>query len=129
MAKINSTKKIVIEEFPSEVRGWLKKLVEPLNRFLEQVYYALVNGLTIGDNLKAHIKESTLAPSQSYPIKQSWELNQRPTAVLVASIRESTGGAVPAYSMVWVYNSGALELTFAGLDNTKRYHVTILGLV
>jgi hypothetical protein len=129
MAKISSTKKITIEEFPSEVRGWLRKLVDPLNRFLEQVYYALVNGLTIRDNLKAQCKPLTVAVGQTYPIKQSWGLNERPTAVLVAQIAESAGGSVPAYSMVWVYDSGTLEITFVGLDPTKKYNVSILGQV
>lgn len=129
MSKISSTKKIIIEEFPNDVRGWLKKLIEPLNRFLEQAYYALVNGLTIRDNLKAQVKSVTVLASQTYPLKTAWGLNERPTAVLVAQITESTGGAVPVYSLSWLYDNGTIELTFVGLNSAKRYNVLILGMV
>jgi hypothetical protein len=129
MAKINSTKKIILEEFPGEVQGWLKKLVELLNRFIEQVYYALVNGLTIRDNLKSQVKPTTIAVGQTYPVKMSWDVNERPTAVMVAQITESANGTIPAYSLAWVFNNGTLELTFVGLDPTKKYFVSILGLV
>jgi hypothetical protein len=129
MSKISSTKKIIVEEFPNEVRSWLKKLIEPLNRFLEQVYYALVNGLTIRDNLKAQVKSVTVLANQTYPLKTAWDLNERPTAVLVAQITESTAGTVPVYSLSWVYDNGTIELTFVGLNSAKKYNVLILGMV
>lgn len=129
MSKINSTKKIIIEEFPIEVQGWLKKLVEPLNRFLEQVYFALVNGLTIADNLKAQVNVVSIAANQDYPMRLSWRLNERPTAMLIAQIGESTGGAMPVHSMTWLFNNGTIEMTFVGLDLTKKYNVVTLGIV
>lgn len=129
MAKINSSKKLVLEDLPAEVRPWMKKVVEPLNRFLEQVYYALVNGLTITDNLKAQLSTSTVEPNQVYPIRIAWTLNERPNAVLVASISDDLGQAVPAYSMTWTYDSGVLKLTFNGLTAANKYNLKILGLV
>jgi len=128
MAKINSTKRIILEEFPSEVRSWLKKLVEPLNKFLEQVYYALVNGITIKDNLKAQVNNITIEAAQTYPVKYSWSLNERPTAVMPANIVDTTGAAVSPYSFSWVYNNGQVELTLSGLASNK-HTLTVLGLV
>lgn len=129
MAKINSTKKLIIEDYPADVRPWLKKMIDPLNRFLEQVYYALVKGLTVSDNLKAQINTVSVAVGQTYPIKFAWTLNERPSAVWVANCSEDSGGTVAAYSIAWVYNNGQIEVTLTGLDNAKAYTFKIIGLV
>ena len=129
MAKINSTKKLIIEDFPAEVRPWLKKLIDPLNRFLEQAYYALVQGLTTADNLKAQVNSFTVTTNQVYPIKFAWKLNERPTAVWVANITESTGAAVAAFSTSWVYDNGQVEVTLNGLSSSNEYNLKLIGLV
>lgn len=129
MAKINSTKKVVIEEFPEDVRGWMRKLLDPLNRFLEQAYFALVKGLTIGDNLKAQVNSYTVTTTQTYPISIGWNLNERPTAYLVAQIQNPTGAAVPAYAMEWYYDNRQVKVTLTGLTAATKYNVTFLGIV
>jgi 16S rRNA U516 pseudouridylate synthase RsuA-like enzyme len=128
MAKINSTKKLVLEDYPVEVRPWLRKLVDPLNRFLEQTYFALVQGLTTKDNLKAQANTVTVASGQVYPIKVAWNLNERPTAVFVASVSDSTGAAVQPYAMEWLFNNGQVEVTLTGLA-ANEHKLTLLGLV
>ena len=128
MAKINSTKKLVLEDYPTEVRPWLRKMIDPLNRFLEQAYFALVQGLTTKDNLKAQANAVTVASSQSYPIKISWTLNERPTAVFVASIRDTTGAAVQPYAMEWKFNNGQVEVRLTGLA-ANEHELNLLGLV
>ena len=129
MSKISSSKKLILEDLPAEQRSWMKKVIEPLNRFLEQTYFALVNGLTIRDNLKAQISDSTVEINQVYPVKIAWTLNERPSAVLVALIQDNLGSAIPAYSMTWTLDSGVLKLTFNGLTATNKYNLKILGLV
>lgn len=129
MAKINSTKKLVIEDYPAEVRPWLRKLVDPLNRFLEQAYYALVQGLTTKDNLKAQTNSIKITTNQTYPIKFAWALNERPTAVWAANVVESTGAVVDPFSVSWIYDNGTVKLTLNGLDSSKEYTATIIGLV
>ena len=129
MSKISSSKKLILEDLPAEQRSWMKKVIEPLNRFLEQTYFALVNGLTIRDNLKAQISDSTVEINQVYPVKIAWTLNERPSAVLVALIQDDLGSAIPAYSMTWTLDSGVLKLTFNGLTATNKYNLKILGLV
>lgn len=128
MAKINSTKKLVIEDYPAEVRPWLRKLIDPLNRFLEQVYFALVQGLTTKDNLKAQVNTITIAANQTYPVKISWNLNERPTAVFAANIVDTTGAAVDPHSFSWVYNNSQVEITLNGLS-ANEHKLTTLGLV
>lgn len=129
MAKISSTKKLVLEEYPAEVRPWLRKMLDPLNRFLEQTYFALVQGLTTADNLKAQVNSLTVATNQTYPIKYAWKLNERPTAVWVANITESTGAAVAAFSTSWVYDDGQVEVTLNGLSSSSEYNIKFIGLV
>lgn len=129
MSKINSSKKAILEDFPVEVRPWLKKLIDPLNRFLEQTYYALVQGLTTADNLKAQVNSITIPANQTYPVTIAWTLNERPTAVWAANISESTGAVVPAYSFSWVYNNGQVEITLNGLSSSSKYYLKTIGLV
>ena len=129
MAKINATKKLVLEEYPSEVRSWLVKLIDPLNRFLEQAYFALVNGLTLRDNLKSQVQELTLFENQTYPVKYSWRLNERPTIVTVGQIYDTSGALVPVYSFSWIYNNGTVEATFNGLTAANEYKVVLVGQV
>jgi hypothetical protein len=129
VAKITSTKKLVIEDYPAEVKPWIKKLIDPLNRFLEQSYYALVNGLTIADNLKGQVSSLDVVASQEYPIAFAWRLNERPTVLLVGNCEESTGGTVAAFSTAWTYNNGQVLVTFTGLDTAKKYTIKLVGLV
>ncbi len=128
--KLNVTKKIGVEEFPSDVRSWMGKLVNPLNKFFEQAYLALTNGLTIGDNLKGQKFNLDIAANQPYPIKVKWNLNERPTALLLGYIAEDpSGGVIPAHSMQWSIDSGSISVTFSGLDSNTKYKATIIGLV
>ena len=106
----------------------MRKVIDVLNRFLEQVYFALVQGLTTKDNLKAQVNAVTVASSQSYPIKVAWNLNERPTAVFVASIADSTGAAVQPYALEWIFNNGQVEVTLTGLA-ANEHKLNLLGLV
>lgn len=132
MSKISTFKRFVLEELPSEVRAAFTKLIGPLNSFQEQVYFALTNGLTVRDNLKSQVISISIDVSQTYPITAKYTLNEKPVAVLLASIVETgTGspGVVPAHSHQWLLVNGTLELTFSGLDAAKRYSATLIALV
>jgi hypothetical protein len=131
MAKISTTKKIAIEEFPKEVRGWIGKLINPINKFMEQSYFAISKGLTLRDNVKSQVFNIDIVVSQTYPIKVSWTLNERPTAVSIGYMKElPNGGTIPVHTMQWEYNSdGKIEITFNGLESSKAYKATIVGQV
>ena len=127
MSKISSTKNLVREEFPRE-SGW-EKLIQVLNPFLSQVYFALVRGLTLADNLKSQTTELRLK-SGTTTASFAWTLNERPTAVLIGYIVEDNAspGTIPAHSMQWAYQSGQVTVTFSGLAS-KDYLIRIIGLV
>jgi hypothetical protein len=129
LSKISSTKKVILEDLPAEVRPWMKKLIDPLNRFLEQTYYALVQGLTTADNLKAQVNTITVAANTTYPIEYAWKLNERPTAVWVANISDTTGALVPAFSTSWTYDNGQVKVTLNGLTAANKYTLKLIGLV
>lgn len=131
MAKLSTTKKIAIEEMPSEHQPWLGKVLTPLNKFLEQTFFAVNKGLTIADNLKAEKFDLKISTNQVFPMKINWTINERPTAVFLGHITEDNGapGTIPVHSMQWQFNNGSIELTFNGLEITKAYRATIIGIV
>lgn len=129
--KISSIKKIVLEEFPSEVRGWLVRLISPLNQFLEQTYQILTNGITLRDNMKQQTIDLDVAAGQVYPIKVAYRLNERPTSVTIGHIVENNAapGVIPVHSMQWTYVNGTLEVSFSGLSALKAYKTTLIAQV
>lgn len=130
MAKISTTKKIAVELMPEEHKPWIGKIIDPVNRFFEQTYYALSQGSTIADNFKAEKFELKISATQTYPMKVTWKLNEKPTSVILGHIQEDNGapGTIPVHSMQWTYGNGSIEITFNGLE-AKAYRATIIGQV
>lgn len=128
MAKINSSKKLVLEDYPRET-SW-GKLISVINPFFENVYYALVNGITFRDNIKSQISEIKIKENK-FPVKIKWTLNERPTAVFIGQIQEdlASPGDIPVHSLQWSYTDGEVQVTITGLDITKEYNLRIIGIV
>ena len=131
MAKVTSVKRLVLEDFPNEIRGWLgSKLLEPLNGFIDQTVTALTNNLTISDNFKAKKYEVSVTNDQVYPIKLSYTLNERPSEVRIASVVPSDGSIPTAvFSVFWRYVDNQLQITFLGLETAKKYNVNLIAQV
>ena len=126
--RLSAVKKILIDTLPKEVLVWFPDVAEPINNFLDQVTRALTNQLTIQDNLKAATLTLDVRETQAYPMRVSYLLNEKPTAVFVAKITARDGSAIPPYSMTWEPQDGALSVTINGLS-AKRYTVTLVCLV
>jgi hypothetical protein len=129
--KISTSRKILLEELPSEVRKWFGTIQNIVNPFFDQVYQILSNGITIGDNLKAQKVSIKIQASQVYPVKVSYRLNERPYAVILASISEDVGSTqvVQNFSFNWYYVNGNIEFYFSGLDAAKAYTATFFTMV
>jgi hypothetical protein len=129
--KISSSKKVILEELPSEVRGWFSKVTNIINPFFEAVYKILTNGITIGDNLKAQKFSLTIQANQTYPIEVAYTLNERPYTIQLAQIREnnSTSQVVQNYSFNWYIENNILKIYFAGLDSSKEYTANFYTLI
>lgn len=129
MAKITASKKIVLEDFPEEIRGWLKKLVEPLNRYLEQSYAALTDGITYRDNLKSKVYSVAIRAGETQK-QVRWDLSERPTAVYIANIRTNANNPpTSAFAMSWKLVEGQIIMEFVGLNALTDYTATIVGQV
>jgi hypothetical protein len=101
-----------------------------LNPFLEQVYTALVNGLTYRDNVKGQVISLTIYAGETDKLLK-WDLNEKPTSVTIAQIA-LTNGTHPTnqITMTWLYNqSNQLDVKFNGLNSSNEYSVTLIGQV
>jgi hypothetical protein len=130
--RINSVKRFIKEDFPKESRSAFEKLLQPLNQFLEQCIRILQNGVTVADNMKSLKKELTIQANQAYPIKIAYTLNERPSFVVLGSLREDTGSpSAPASAVYphWEIKDNTLEVTMVGLDASKRYKITLIAIV
>lgn len=132
MGKITATKKLVIEDF-NDQRPWIQKLIIPINQFFEQIYFTLVSGITLKDNMKAQVFDVTLPIDYVYTerLKLAWRLNERPTSVFIGWAREDAAdpAVIGNHSLEWVFNNGTLEVLFNGFVDTKKYNIRIVGQV
>lgn len=127
--KISVSRKIILEELPSEVRGWFQKVTTVLNPYLDVTYQALNRGLTVADNFKAQSYTQTLQPGQT-KLKLAYRLNERPIEVRIAQLIASDG-TVPTSAPYchWQYVNETIEATIVGLDSLKKYSITLIAQV
>lgn len=126
--KLSVSRKIIVEELPGNVRDWFTKVTTILNPFLEGVYQILNGGITLADNIKCETYTQTLQPGQT-TLKLAYTLKERPTDVRITHIRNTSGAIAQAFSHTWQYVNGVLEVTFIGLDATKKYQLTLIAQV
>lgn len=126
--KIDTVRRIIVEDFPSESRAFVQKLATVLNPFLDTVTTCLTSNIT-ADNLKGKAWTLNLAAGLS-TANVTWGLNEPPTNVQIAKLALSTGIApAAAFSLSWSYANNMITLTFIGLDATKAHKITIEGRV
>ena len=130
VAKFSTIRRLVVEDYPKEVRPWLNKMIYILNPFLEQTYSALVNGLTYRDNAKAQVIPLTIFTGETDKLLK-WDLNEKPTSVILGQITKKDGThPTNQITMTWLYTqTNQLDIKFNGLDAAVEYRVTIIGQV
>ena len=129
--KISSSRKILLEELPTEVRKWFGTVQAIINPFFDQVYRVLTGGITLEDNIKAQKIAIDIRANQVYPVSVSYTLNERPYAVLLANIYEDNNNTqvVQNYAFNWYYVNGSIKLFFTGLDTSKAYKAQLFTMV
>ena len=125
--RINSAKKIVVEDFPQAERSLVQRLALIMNNFLEQIAQALTNNLTISENLKAKVYKQQMASGVS-TLRVTWDLNEKPNAVFVGSLTRTDGVVPPVFCLHWTYSDKIITCTFTGLG-TAIHNVTLIGMV
>jgi hypothetical protein len=129
MAKIQSVKKLIVEDFSSASRELIQRLAAVLNPFLDQVVTALSQKITFADNLKCKTYNFTLAEGIS-SIVVAWDFNEKPTAVYIGNLTKSNGQAPSAVFALSSYHSDRkLTLTFLGLDASTAHTVTVIAQI
>lgn len=132
MAELPSQKRITQESFPDQA-DWIGKLLEPLNRFMEDVNRALNNNITMADNLDCMVKTVTL--DGVYPVKFKWTRNSRPKAAWVGQCREADEDHTTitnAVTMDWEFTQdGSFQINnVAGISpsSSSKYNLTIVAV-
>jgi hypothetical protein len=127
--KIGTIKKLIVEDYPATARDVVVRLATTLNPFLDQASTAFGNNITIRENLKSKVYALDL-PAGTATISLSWDLNERPTSVVIAQlIKHDLSAPSAAFSLSWRYDNKQLALTFIGLDVATRYTAIIVGNV
>ncbi len=129
MAKLNSVKKIILEDYAQEYRELVQRLALTLNSFLDQTTTAINGGLTLRDNFKSKTYQVDL-PAGTSTKTVAWTLNEKPTSVVIGNLTKSDTSAPSAvFSLSWKYTSKGLVLTFLGLDGSTDYVATIIAQI
>ena len=129
MARLNSSKKIVPEDYPSDSRPLVQRLAQTLNGFLDQATVAINGGLTIRENLKSKTYRLSL-PAGTSTQTVAWDLNEKPTSVVIGSLTKKDSTAPSAvFSLSWRYDDKGIHLTFLGLDGSTEHTTTIIAQV
>lgn len=127
MAKLTNIKRIIKEDFPSEVQKWIDKLLVPLNNSITQVTFALTNQLTLSDNMLAVVKEITLKGDQ-FPYQFNHGLKVKPIGCVILQAME-TSASPPLFTngvyAQWDTDGPTITLrTITGLDSSRTYNFT-----
>jgi len=131
MTKINTIKKIIVEDFNVDARDMVQRLANTLNPTLDQLGTAASGNLSLSDNLKCRVYslkiEATAASASQHVI---WDLNEKPTSVIIGRLAKESGAApAAAFAISWRYENGKIFFTIIGLDATLKYSLTLIGQV
>ena len=133
MSQLPTQKRITPESFPDQEK-WIPKLLEPLNRFMEDVNRALNNQLTVNENMDAVVR--TVQLDGTYPVKFKWERKNRPKAAWIGQCREISENHVvftTALYLDWEYTQdGMFQINdVAGLTGespTNKFNLTVVAI-
>lgn len=132
MSTLPPIQRLVLEDFPTDERKWLGKLLQPVNQFFESVYSALNRNLSLADNLSADVR--TVELDGQFPLKLAWTLKSKPAAVLVGDVYRTDGTTITLSAAVfvqWQFNQSS-QLQIDGVvgitpSGTAKYKVSLVS--
>jgi len=138
MAKLPSIKRIVKEDI-QDAPEWIDQLISPLNTFMEEVYFALDNQLSIGDNIRGSLTKITVRTLSTYgntPVTDNWEvvninnpIGVRPQIVSIGQVTDLNTflPAIDPVGVAWDFLNGIIRLKYiSGLEPSKKYEINLL---
>ena len=139
MASLPSQKRILREDL-TEAPIWIDKLLWPLNKFMETIYYALDKNITFEDNIAAQKRTINFTTgtyigspmtADNFPLIQfTSTLRTVPAGIMLLNIYESDNIGEPLIeptTLSWYYNNGTITVTYiTGLSDDTDYTMTLL---
>jgi len=132
MARTPTQKRITAESFP-EQSEWIGQLLEPLNKFMDDVTRSLNNELTVGANFDGVVQVVKL--DGNYPVKFKWPRTSKPKAAWIGQCREVSENhttITTALYLDWEYvQDGSFQINkVAGLSptTTNPFNVTVIAI-
>lgn len=141
MAKLPEIKRISREDL-QDAPDWIERLLWPLNTFMQNVYTALDQNLTIGPNIVGLHKQLTFRTGADYgdamvdnhgftPVTFTHSLKMRPQSVILSqiSIKGSTVTIYDPVTVQWTESNGVVSVNYiTGLAVSTQYTATFLVL-
>jgi len=95
MARIPPVNRITLEDFSTEQRAWIGKLITPINTFFQQVTSALNGQLTFGENISGQSREMefVFVSASDYP-KFKHSLAVRPNSFQIVNAFENADSVI-----------------------------------
>lgn len=136
MARIPTTKRFILEEFPKEVRKWFDKFLTGINDFILNVNNALNNNLTFTENMSAQISTVKIQTDVSGDLVGSYSfknnLKGSAVGVWIIKIQDLAVNPTPVIDGVCVdWNNGDGQIminNITGLAATKNYNITMIAI-
>lgn len=137
--RIKTTTLLKVEDFPDQ-KGWIGKLISPINDFFTQAIKIINDGGVFPDNFvgKDYVFKFTYqTDALTFPQLFKWNLLSRPLALVVVSATEdgvpfipgvawsfTTDGSVQLTQVVKLTNAPAVTLLTAGSRYEIRARIT-----
>lgn len=136
MAQVPEFKRLMREDFAEIEEEWVDRLIYPINTFNEQVYAALNQALTVGDNVVGVYRDLTFTTLSTYSTGGwtnqtiNWPYRTAPKSVTIGAIHPTDSDTVikTAVSLDWKLTSpNVITIRYvAGLANSTKYTATLL---
>lgn len=136
MARIPTTKRFILEDFPKEVRKWFDKFLGGINDFILNVNNALNNNLTFSENMSAQLSTVKIQTDGSGDLfgTYSFKNNLKGNAAGVWIVRIQDLAANPeavdnGVCVDWSNGDGQIVINnVTGLTADKEYNITFIAI-
>lgn len=130
MAQLPKISRLQQEDYPSETKKWISKLLQPLNSFMQSVTSALDRRLTINQNIQGQIRTLNVVGGKAVSFK--YEPSSRPRWLVIGNVSPKDGYPLTAVvgAPQWS-DDGAGNITVTdiiGLVSNDEYSITFLIL-
>jgi hypothetical protein len=128
MAKLPVLSKLRVEDFPG-APNWVSPMFAVLNKFMDTVYTALSQGITLEDNLKSQVYTGTFK-STDMPISFRKTINVPAKACFITKFQPADGSIITV-APIWSWGdngNGSITVNITNIPSLVDYSVSLLIL-